>query len=157
MMETLLKLFAFDEWANARILDALKAAPARNEKAQQLLAHLLLSERIWLLRLKGEDTSAIDKSPQLSLEECERLALEIRRDYVDYLGSLNEGDLDSELTYRNFAGAEFHTPLRDILMHVAQHGTYHRGQIATAMRAEESTPVNTDFITYVRAVGAKQQ
>ncbi|HEY0406897.1 MAG TPA: DinB family protein [Pyrinomonadaceae bacterium] len=156
-METILKLFAFDEWANARILAALKSAATRNEKAQTLLAHVLISEKIWLLRLKGEDTSKVDKSPELSIDECESLAREVRRAYVDYLSSLSESDLDSKLTYRNFAGAEYHTPVRDILLHVAQHGTYHRGQIATAVRGAGATPVNTDFITFVREVSAQQQ
>jgi uncharacterized damage-inducible protein DinB len=155
-METILKLFAYDEWANARILKALKSAPGQYEKAQGLLAHLLVSEKIWLLRLKGEDTSQVDKSPELSLDECESLASEVRRDYVEHLSALSEGDLDSKMTYRNFAGTQFHTPLRDILMHVAQHGTYHRGQIALAIRAAGETPANTDFITFVREVSAEQ-
>jgi uncharacterized damage-inducible protein DinB len=154
MLETIRKLFAYDEWATVRVLKLLKATPGQNQKALGLLAHLLLAEKIWLLRLEGQDTAGINKSPALSLAECESLANENQRAYADFLGTLGEADLDSMLTYRNLKGTEFSTPVRDILTHVALHGTYHRGQIASAMRAEGNAPVDTDFITFVRAASA---
>lgn len=154
MIETFRRLFSYDEWAIARIVDLLKPAPGRNQKALAVLAHLLLAEKIWLLRLQGKDTVGINKSPELSLDECESLANENQKGYLAYLDSLNEEDLDAILTYKNLAGREFRTPVSDILMHVAMHGTYHRGQIATAVRGEGGTPVDTDFITFVRASSA---
>lgn len=137
-------------WANARILTALAASPSPHQKAQRLLAHLLLSERIWLLRLKGEDTSTIDKSAQLSLADCEELAAENQQAFTDLLNSLGEADLHSLVKYKNFKGTEFHTPIREILMHISLHGTYHRGQIAIVMGEQGDTPVDTDFITFCR-------
>jgi uncharacterized damage-inducible protein DinB len=154
MLETIRRLYDYDGWAVACVLDLLKAAPDGNPKALGYLAHLLLAEKIWLLRLRGQDTVGINKSPDLSLAECEQLADDMRREYADYLGSLKEEDLNVVLTYRNLSGKEFSTPVRDILTHVAMHGTYHRGQIATAVRAAGATPVDTDFITFVRAVSA---
>ena len=115
----------------------------------------MIAERIWLLRLKGEDTSAINKSPELLLAECESLANENQKEYTRLLGSLSEDDLGSLATYRNFKGTEFHTPVGEILMHVALHGTYHRGQIAIAMREEGGMPVDTDFITFGRERGLR--
>ena len=136
MLETIQRLFSYDRWAIDRILDSFKSAPATNQKALNLLAHLLLAEKIWLLRLKGEDTSKINKSPESSVSECESLASDLRVAYAEFLGSLDQDDLPSLINYKNFAGAEFHTPLQEILMHVALHGVYHRGQIALAVRAE---------------------
>ena len=150
MLETMRQLFAYGGWANARIIAALGATPRYHQKALHLLAHLLVSESIWLLRLKGEDTSTINKLPELSRAECENLANENQQEYVGLLGSLSEDDLRSQVTYSNYKGKEFHTPVGAILMHVALHGTYHRGQIAIAMRGEDGTPVDTDFITFVR-------
>jgi uncharacterized damage-inducible protein DinB len=149
MFETIRELFAYGGWANARIVTAVGSSPGQ-VKALHLFAHILVSERIWLLRLRGEDTSAINKSPDLSFIECESLANENQKTYTDLLGSLSEDKLNSPVTYRNFKGTEFHTPIGEILMHVALHGTYHRGQIAMAMRAEGTQPVDTDFITFVR-------
>jgi uncharacterized damage-inducible protein DinB len=155
MLETIRELNAYSGWANARILTAVSASSRHHQKALHLLAHLLVAEGIWLLRLKGEDTSAINKSPELLLAECENLANENQKEYTRLLGSLSEDDLDSLATYRNFKGTEFHTPVGEILMHVALHGTYHRGQIAIAMREEGGIPVDTDFITFSREGGLR--
>ncbi|MBV9209117.1 MAG: DinB family protein [Acidobacteria bacterium] len=152
MLKDIRRLYAYDAWAVARITAALKSFPHESRKALNLLAHLLVSEQIWLLRVQGKDTSAINKSPELSLADCESLAAEMRQAYTDFLSSLDEADLDAPVTYKNFKGDEYHTPLRDILQHVANHGAYHRGQIALALRADNLTPVDTDFITFVREV-----
>lgn len=148
MLELIKRLFAYDAWANARALGALK--DARSSTALAPLAHLLASEKIWLMRLGGEDTSALNKSPELSHAECESLAGEMRAGYESYINSLSEDDLGSLLTYKNFKGTEFHTPVGEILTHVATHGAYHRGQVAKALRAEGDPPADTDFITFVR-------
>lgn len=150
MIEIIRKLFAYDEWAITRILESLESMSSRNQKALRPLAHLLIAEKVWFLRLQGQDTSEINLSPELSLAECESLANESHRKYADFLGSLNKDDLHSSVIYKNSKGTEFSTPVVDILTHVALHGTYHRGQIAAAVRGEEVTPVNTDFITFVR-------
>jgi len=152
MLELIERLFAYDAWANARALDALK--DAQDSKALAPLAHLLVSEKIWLMRLRGEDTSAVNKSPELSHAECASLAEEMRASYESYINSLSESDLGSLLTYRNFKGTEFRTPVGEILTHVAMHGTYHRGQVAKALRAEGHAPADTDFITFVRGTAA---
>ncbi len=150
MLETIRQLFAHDEWANARILGAVRSAPHLHQKTLQILAHLLVSEKVWLQRLKGEDTSAANKSPEFSYDDCEKLAAENQKLYAEFLGSLDEDNLRSPVTYKNFKNVEFRTPVGEILMHVAVHGTYHRGQVTLSIREEGGTPVNTDFITFVR-------
>ena len=150
MLETIRNLFIYDGWAVVRILDLLKAQTSPNQKALLLLTHLLVTEKIWLSRLRGEDTSRINKSPEMSLIECKNLAKEIKEEFIVFLGSLEAEDLNSLITYRNFKGTEFRTSVRDILMHVGLHGTYHRGQIATVLRQTGVSPTDTDFITFVR-------
>ena len=120
MLESIRRLFAYDAWANVRALDSLKNA--RGSAAVAPMAHLLVAKKIWLMRLAGEDTSAVNKSPELSREECEALARELRAGYESYLDALKEEDLGSTLTYRNFKGTEFRTPVGEILTHVAMHG-----------------------------------
>ncbi len=53
MIETIYRLFEYDEWAIARILDSLKSMPIRDKKALRSLAHLLVAEKVWILRLQG--------------------------------------------------------------------------------------------------------
>lgn len=73
--------------------------------------------------------------------------------YKQFLNDLTEESLGQVVTYKNSKGQEFRTPVRDVLTHVALHGTNHRGQIATVVRDAGAEPVNTDYITFVREVG----
>ena len=90
--------------------------------------------------------------PDLSLEQCGALIHDNRLQYLAFIEGLPESDLDRPIRYRNSQGVMFHTPLKEPLPHVALHGTYHRGQMAQAVRQGGGEPVNTDFITFVREV-----
>ncbi|HEV7889722.1 MAG TPA: DinB family protein [Pyrinomonadaceae bacterium] len=148
MLEYMLLLFSYDAWANARALGSLNGA--QDSKALAPLAHLLVSEEIWFMRLAGEDTSTVNKSPELSLADCENLAEEARQSFEAYLDSLPGENLDVLVTYKNFKGTEFQTSAIDILTHVLMHSAYHRGQTAMTLRGEGHTPADTDYITFVR-------
>jgi len=144
-------LFEYNDWASRRILTLLQALPNPAEKPLSLFAHLLTAEEIWLLRLRSQDTVGIDKSPKLTMAQCEALINEHKRAFAEIIEQFESRGFASLITYRNLSGKEFTTSARDILAHVALHGTYHRGQIALALRAADVAPVDTDFITFVRA------
>ena len=150
MIDVIRRLFDYDGWSVARSLASLESAAPRNPAAARPLAHLLVAEKVWLMRLRGEDTAGIDLSPELSLAECEKLDDENRQGFSALLASMTGDALDSEVTYRNSRGIEFRTRVRDILLHVVLHGAYHRGQVASALRAGGGAPVDTDYITFVR-------
>jgi uncharacterized damage-inducible protein DinB len=141
-------LFSYDEWAIARSLGSIDATI--ESKAKLLLSHILLAERIWLMRLLGEDSSAIPTFKEFPIDECERMAAELHRGYIEFIDSLSEEDLDRSITYKNTKGAKFTTPIREVLTHVGLHGVYHRGQIAWLVREDGGTAVSTDFITFTR-------
>ena len=54
------------------------------------------------------------------------------------------------IKYRISTGDYYETSVFDILLHVFNHGTYHRGQIAKEMKLHNIEPVNTDYIQFVR-------
>jgi uncharacterized damage-inducible protein DinB len=56
------------------------------------------------------------------------------------------------MTYRSLKGIESTSSLRDILTHVVNHSTYHRGQIARGIKAKGGVPPVTDFIAFAREV-----
>lgn len=143
-------LLEFNQWANSRVLASLANSESHNHKALQLMAHLLTAEKIWLLRLNGKFTVGVDKSPELTTTDCERLASENRKAFAEVLDKFEARGLDTKLTYKNLSGKEFSTSVNDILTHVFFHGTYHRGQIALVLRAAGTDPADTDFITFVR-------
>ncbi|MBL7865765.1 MAG: damage-inducible protein DinB, partial [Cyclobacteriaceae bacterium] len=52
--------------------------------------------------------------------------------------------------YTNTKGQSFSNTVRDILFHVANHTTHHRGQIISDFRQSGIQPLVTDFIFYIR-------
>lgn len=150
-VETILRLFKYNEWANRRAIDALKDPANHSAKAVRALAHLLIAEEAWLARMiTNQDSTGFDFWQGSTLDQCEQLASEVVKGYGDLLDSLTEQKLDTVATYKNSKGVEYQTPFRDILQHVLMHSMYHRGQVAMAVRAEGGTPPNTDYIAFVR-------
>jgi uncharacterized damage-inducible protein DinB len=145
------QLIKYNEWANQRAIDSLKDPLNHNPKAVLALAHLLIAEKTWLRRmLTNEDSTGFDFWQGSTLDECEQLAREVKKEYADLLNNLTKQKLDSIATYKNSKGVEYRTSFRDILQHVLMHSTYHRGQVAMAVRAEGGTPPYTDYIAFVR-------
>lgn len=143
-------LLEFQGWANERVLSALKNTTSETFRPLALLGHILTSERIWLLRLQGKDTVGTNKSPQMSLSDCEQLARDNQKVLGELLAKFDTDGVRSAIDYKNLSGKGFSNTVEDIFTHVIIHGAYHRGQIAASLRSEGMDPPNTDFITFVR-------
>jgi uncharacterized damage-inducible protein DinB len=142
------RLFEHDEWANAAALTALREGPAP-EKARRWMAHIVATEWLWLARLRQEP-SAMPVWPDLDLESCAAELTELQGEWMRCLESLDEHGLDDGVAYRNSKGEFWTNTVGDILTHVVLHASYHRGQIASAIREAGGTPAYTDFIHAVR-------
>lgn len=150
-IEGLRRLFSYNEWANRRMIDSLNNPASQSPKAIRALAHLLIAEKIWLMRLQsGLDTTGFNFWEGSSLEECRQVAEEVLQAYGAFLRELTEEGLDSVATYKNSKGIEYRTSYRDVLQQVLLHSAYHRGQVAMAVRAEGGEPAYTDYIAFVR-------
>lgn len=147
MLEALKRHLAHDRWANGRVLALLERHP--DPEALRLLAHVLAAQRVWLLRLRGEDAT-IAVWPELGVEECRALMEENASAYAGLLSGLTPEGLERAVAYRNSRGEPFSTGVADVLLHVFAHGSYHRGQVALVLRRSGVDPVNTDYITFVR-------
>jgi uncharacterized damage-inducible protein DinB len=153
MMEEMRRLFAHVRWADERALEALRGAPRASAEALRVYAHVLGAEHTWLSRLRGEPPE-VAIWPALTLDECAALASRNADGFEAFLDSLGPGDLAREVEYRNSAGDGFRTRIDDILLHVALHGSYHRGQVAMLLRQEGAVPLPTDYIAFVRGAPA---
>jgi len=147
------RLFDHLEWADDRTLRSLREAPAIPPKALELFAHILGAEHVWLARLR-QTPARVPVWPSLDLDQCAALAHENKAGYGALLHGLQDDGLRTEVPYTNSAGASFRTPVEDILLHVALHGCYHRGQVAILLRQNEAVPQPTDYIAFVRGAPA---
>lgn len=152
----LAKLYDHLTWADANARDALRGMPASSDEAVRataLYAHIAGAEHVWLVRLLGRPAE-FAVWPELDLATGAELAARTARELQLYVASLGALDLEREVEYTNSAGRSFRSRLDDILVHVALHGAYHRGQIALLTRQGGGAPASTDYIAFVRGAPA---
>ena len=151
LLENLRRQFAYDAWANAEVLSAITAdeSGASLPRALQLLAHILSAERLWFERLRQQPKS-LPVWPEFTSDECRARMGELAELWREYFARLSPPVLAQEIAYKNSKGEPWASTVHDVLTHVVMHSAYHRGQIATLMRATGSTPAYTDFIHAVR-------
>ena len=89
-VEHLRELFIYNDWANRRIVAALKLN--QSEKARKILAHLLITEQEYFERLYGKDSFGFDFWQDLSLAECGDLARETARFAAGEIADLGARD-----------------------------------------------------------------
>lgn len=147
--EHLRRQFAYDAWANREVLATLSASARPTARPLQLLAHILSAERLWLERIRKQPQS-LPVWPDFTLEQCEAQIAELARLWGEYLSQLSDAELSEKVTYKNSKGEPWTSTAEDILTHVALHSAYHRGQIATQVRAGGEQPAYTDFIHAAR-------
>ena len=147
-MDYLRKLFSYDRWANAQYLEAM-SSPAADARQLRLLSHIVAAQMLWLDRIRKRDARA-PVWPEWSLAECATKLEESANDWKSYVEQLSPVEARTTVAYRNSKGEPWESTVEDILIHVANHGTYHRAQIATLIRASGTTPPYTDYIEGVR-------
>ncbi len=146
-------LFDHLAWADRRTLGALESAPEVPERAVGLFAHVLAAEHVWLSRIRGEEP-ALPVWPSLDLPACTALAGANADGFSALLDSLDAEGLERRVAYRNSAGQAFESRVVEMLLQVATHGCYHRGQVALLLRDAGAEPAATDLIAFVRGVPA---
>ena len=156
MLELLQRLFNHMRWADERALDALRRANDPAPTALGIYAHVLGAEHVWLARLRRE-MPTVAVWPTLSLEECATLMHQNSDAYQAFFGSVASEDLRDSVAYKNSAGQAFESTVEDILLHVALHGSYHRGQVALLLRQDGAEPNPTDYIAFVRGAPAARR
>src|SRR5271168_1639455 len=137
-------LFAFNAWANHRVLDAcasLTAAqftqPAVSSFAtvRDTLHHIMGVEWLYYERWSGRSpTSLLPGEKFDDVASMRARWAKIEKDLEEYVGSARLGDLERAVTYTNMKGQPFSYPMRAMLQHMVNHSTYHRGQVATQLR-----------------------
>lgn len=151
---TLQKLAAYNNWANQKLLETLETLCEKvPTRSLHLFSHLLNAEIIWLARMQHLE-SPVQVFDDHTLAKCRTMQESTFECFLS-LADSSPGDLEREIIYKNTKGETFTNSLEDILIHVFNHGTYHRAQIACDLRQNGFEPINTDYITFIRDTGYK--
>lgn len=149
LIEHLRRQFSYDAWANREVLAGLRASPRPSPRPLQLLAHILSAERLWLERIRKQPQS-LPVWPDFTFDQCEAQIAELALLRREYLAQLSPNWLSEKVAYKNSKGEPWTSTVEDVLTHVLLHSAYHRGQIASQVRAGGEQPAYTDFIHAVR-------
>jgi len=137
-------------WADTQHITAVRAhMPHRLE----ILEHIFMAERIWLARIEG-NVEAKHLQPPAGAAALAAEWAETHRKWQELAAA--QADWSSVVSYKTMSGLELSSPLWQIALHVSNHGSYHRGQVAAVLRAEGFTPPSTDLILWYRLTQAQQ-
>lgn len=140
-------LFEYDHWANQLVYDTLAQNNVIDDRILSLFSHVLWATGTWYKRIAKEPQSGMPFD-MMPYEEMESRINEQYANYVQLIGRVD--DFTEKYIYQDLKGNTHTTPLNDILTHVVNHATYHRGQIASRIKEIGLTPPGTDYITYTR-------
>jgi uncharacterized damage-inducible protein DinB len=159
-------LYDYNSWANRRTLEACGALSEDQftrdlgssfRSVRDTLAHICLVEWLWLERWLGRSPDKFPPAAELpTLESVNRRWAEIERNLLAYVSALQPEDIERVVQHKTTAGVPQSAPLGQMLQHLVNHGTYHRGQVATLLRQLGAKPISTDLIFFYRERAAAQ-
>jgi uncharacterized damage-inducible protein DinB len=153
-------LFLYNQWANRRVIEAcaalteeqyLRGLGSSFTSVRDTLAHIYGGEWVWHERLFGRSHPGLPPASDFPDLAAVKQKLEKKdAQFIEYISNLTPADLDRVIRYRNIWGEEMAPQLWQMLQHLANHGTYHRGQVTTLLRQLGAKPISTDLIAFYR-------
>lgn len=161
MKEILKQLAAYSYWANQRLLDVIVVLPGEKQKQEipssfnslySTVLHMWNAESIWWQRMKlQERIIAPIEIFKGGMKDLANELLQQNKQWQEWVNNASDAMLDHVFQYQNSKKEQFKQPTYQMLIHVFNHGTYHRGQLVNMLRQlgiEKIPP--TDFIIWSR-------
>ena len=140
-------LFEYGHHSNQELIDVLIDNQIKaSDKSVSLMSHIINAEHIWISRMLKEEAKC-DVWQVHSLADLKELD---KQNYQTLLSILANNNGKELVNYKTISRIAHQNLLKDILFHLVNHGTYHRGQIAAECRACNIDPLASDFIIYKR-------
>lgn len=161
MKEILNHLSAYNFWANQLLLEAINQLPEEKQRQEvassfstvyKTVLHMWSAESIWWQRRKLLERLYIPaENFNGDMRELSSQLLNQNKQWNEWIAAANEHQLQHVFQYQNSKKEQFKQPVYQMLMHVFNHGTYHRGQLVNMLRqlGVEKVPA-TDFIVWSR-------
>ncbi|HZP47431.1 MAG TPA: DinB family protein [Vicinamibacterales bacterium] len=152
-------------WARNRLFEALEAlTPGQYNQdlgssfksIRDTATHTYAAEWAWYQRWQGESPSALLPSDQFAdLAALKAAWLDHERKMRAFVDGLTDADVDRVIEFRMLNGTTGASPIGQMVQHVVNHASYHRGQITTLLRQLGAAPAKSmDMIAYFRVVQA---
>jgi len=154
----MLDLFRYNAWANERIIASVLRLPAEAltqdlggsfPTLHRTFAHIVSAEWLWLERWLGHSPAAAPGwVASADLAQLIRQLHEVQAKQDGYLAGLSEAALGASCSFTLLSGQAGSQTYRDLFLHVVNHSTYHRGQLAAMLRRLGTPALSSDFLVY---------
>jgi uncharacterized damage-inducible protein DinB len=131
-------------WANLRWGEFVCSQPEPEVRPRELLAHIVLAERVWFERIEGQQ-KIVTTFRVMSKEELIRGITENAETFRRLIAS----SLETVMHFRRASGEGYHARIPDIVQHLLTHGYHHRGQLAAHYARSGVAYPSTDHIDYL--------
>jgi uncharacterized damage-inducible protein DinB len=157
--DTLRSHIDYTEWASRRLLDAAAGLTpdeltrdfgTADRSVLGTLLHVYGADYAWIERMHGNSISKLPYHHSASLSWLQSEWPAILQRWKEYASALTADTAEAEIAYRTFSGDAYRTPAWQIILHVVNHGTHHRGQAAGFLRALGKIPPALDLVHYFR-------
>jgi uncharacterized damage-inducible protein DinB len=158
MQDDVVALFAYDRWANTKVLGACRqltveqyvAEPVPGWSSVRSTIHHIAVATEWNLRtLAGDPDDTIPTEADIAtVDDAARLLERAYHRFEELRPTLTPEQLNNVLTLHAI-GRTFTLPRWAMLRHIVNHATYHRGQVASKLKRFGMEPPNTDFFFWV--------
>lgn len=146
MKEFFNDIFEYHNHFNQKLIEQLNEYEnILPERTIPLFSHSINAQQIWNARITGKEKLGVHQVH--SLKECAGIDNE---NYQETLRIIDERVLEERVIYKNSKGTEFDNSIQQILFHIANHFSHHKGQIITDIRQSGIDPIVTDYIFYKR-------
>jgi uncharacterized damage-inducible protein DinB len=153
-------LYDFNAWANARTVapcaelsseEFLRPNGSSFPSVRETLAHIYGAEWIWLERWQGRRPANLPKPEDFADLAALRARWDVTaRELLEFVHSRTAEQLQASNQIFAFDGTAYTHPLWQMMQHLVNHGSYHRGQVATFLRQLGHKPQPTDLIRFYR-------
>jgi uncharacterized damage-inducible protein DinB len=154
-------LVDYHYWARDRLLDAAGALTPEQwsrdlgssfRSVGDTLSHLYFAEWIWHERWQGRSPSGPPREPFADLASLRTAWTTLEAQVRAFVGALTEADVLRDIDFRMLNGTPVSAAFGEMIPHVVNHGSYHRGQVTTMLRQLGAAPApSLDLITYYRS------
>jgi uncharacterized damage-inducible protein DinB len=146
-------------WASRTLLDAAAALPpaeltrdfaTADKSVLGTLLHIYGGDWVWIERMDGRSPSNRPYDASATLATLQTGWSRVWERWIDCAHDLTAESAETEIEYLSFKGDPFRTPVWQVILHVVNHGTHHRGQAAGFIRSLGKTPPVLDLTHYYR-------
>jgi len=151
MKDYLLKIFNYSHWSNELLFETIEQNNVQDAYITKMMCHILNTQRMRYNKLTGDPHTAIDLWAVYNLENLKSKNSALTELYIKFVSKLRLAKLNEKVETTTLDGDTFFMTITDILIHVANHGTHHRGQVSQRLRELGIAPPNYGYIYYAKS------